>query len=173
MTETELILGSLTVEELDDAHRYVAMLGRSWRSQSKDETRRVGLDTDGPIHAIAALAAAVLREMAIRGGAEPWYAGMPTDGHPARLELDLYARRYGLREHEASQSRAGVMERVCVLCGEAKPQDDRHFTRPEGLWGEICRACQVPDQMLAAQLVEQYPAPAPPPIAEEDLLRML
>lgn len=175
MTETELIMGSLTDEELDDANRYVTMLGRSWRSQTKDESRKVGLDSDGPFHAIAALSAAVLREMAIRGGGEAWYAPAPTDGHPARLELDLYQRRYALREHEAGQSRAGVMERTCVLCGVAKPQNNAHYTRIDGLWGEICRTCQVPDYALAVAITEQYPAPvgAPAEPTNEDLMRML
>jgi len=168
MTETELILGSLTVEELDDANRYVTMLSRSWRSMVKDERRRVGLDTDGPFHAIAALSAAVMREMLARGGAEPWYAGASTEGHPAQLELDLYARRYGYRELEASQARSGVVERLCAVCGESKPQDEAHFPRIDGLWGEICGLCSQPDWKRAAELVDQFP----PPATTVDLMRI-
>lgn len=139
--EMQLILGSLTREELDDANRFVGFLSRAWTTQSKDQARKVGLDTDGPYHLLTALRLAVLGEMTQRGGGEAWYPGMPTAGHVGERLLELYARRYTLRAQEAAMSRTGVVERACVVCGERKPQDHDHFERHEGLWADTCRDC--------------------------------
>jgi hypothetical protein len=178
VTETELILGSLTTEELVDAQRYVEMLGRAWRTQSKDESRRVGFNSDGPFHAIAAFAAAVLREMTGRNGAEPWFAGMTTEGHIARTELGVYARRYDLRvrDLEARMDPSGVLRRVCAICGEAKPQDELSFDRPDGMWSDICRPCRRIDAARLEEALAYSPpaAPVTPPVDDQlDLLRML
>lgn len=157
MTETELVLGSLTAEELDDANRFVSTLADSWRTSS-----RVGstpFRTDGPSHAIVALRLAVLREMTARGGAEPWYAGMPTTDHIGGRVLDLYARRYGMREQEAAASPAGVLQRVCVICGEAKPQDTAHFPRDDGWWTDICHECRRVDPERLRAVMELAPSP--------------
>lgn len=177
MTEAELILGSLTSEELGDAQKYVEILGRAWRTQSKDESRQVGFNSDGPFHAIAALAAAVLREMVQRGGAEPWYAGMPTTDHIARTEIELYQRRYDLRvrELEARMDPAGVVRRTCAICGEAKPQDAEHFTRPDGLWSDVCHECRRidPGRLAEAMAFSPPPAPAAAQPTDAELLGML
>lgn len=172
--ESDLVLGSLTPEELDDANRYLGLLIRSWRSQSKDEARRVGLDSDGPFHLLAAMRLALVAEMAQRGGAAPWYAGEPTDGHIAAGVLELYARRYQLRAQEARLSAAGIV-RQCAICGDEKPQDHEHFDRPDGLWADICRACHRTDPERYREAIAFSPPPAPgaPPPSEADLVRML
>lgn len=174
MTEIDLVLGSLTPEELDDARKYVRWLTLAWQTQIKDHARRIGLDTDGPWHLLRAMNLAVIREMAQRGGAAPWYMGEPTTDHIAQRELDLYARRYTLRAQEAAVSAAGRMERTCAVCGIAQPQDAEHFARHEGLWAETCRACHRIDPERYREAIAYSPPPAAsPPPTDDALLRML
>jgi len=165
MTETELILASLTLEELDEANRYARMLGQSWIAQTRDRgtggARKAGLSTDGPFHAINALRLAVLREMSSRGGGEPWFAGMPLDDHVAAPMLRLYERRFALRPVEPRPNEAGVLERICIACAESKVQDEDHFERIDGLWAERCRDCTridvrgIPSEALEAPPVTE------------------
>lgn len=174
--ESDLVLGSLTVDELDEANRFVTMLAASWATQAKTGT--AGFRSDGPFHAITALRLSVIAEMAQRGGAEPWYPGAPTDGHVARRVLDLYARRYQLRAQEATPTTAGLLERTCVICGQRKAQTDEHFDRPDGLWSDICRSCRVTDWNRAVALQDEYGRPqaastAPPPPTDAQLAEML
>lgn len=175
MTEAELILGSLTLEELDDANRYASAMVASWHVQAKDERRSGGIRTDGPLHALTALRLSILREMTARGGAEPWFVGQTTEGHVAQRVLELYAQRYGYRELEPRPGPAGgPIERVCVICGEAKVQDAEHFDRLEGMWSDICRSCNRidPERYREAMSYSAVPAPPPEP-TEEELLGML
>ncbi len=164
MNETELVTASLTLEELDEANRYARMLADSWVAQTRDGgtdgARLSGFRTDGPFHAIAALRLALLAEMTARGGAEPWYAGAPLDGHPAAEMLRLYQRRYGFRELEPAANAAGVLERTCIACGQAKPQTETNFERVDGLWLDRCRECDRADVGLIP--LEALVAPAPP-----------
>jgi hypothetical protein len=101
VTEAELVLMSLTDEELDDALRWLAVVLDHWReSRARIEAaygdRRPANDvlavSDGPLHLIRAMDLAIIRERAQRGGADPWFAGMPLDGHPRRLAARLPAR---------------------------------------------------------------------------------
>lgn len=162
MTETELVLGSLTPEELDDARRFVKVLEDGWLTQSKGLTpiHRIGLNTDGPSHLLTAMKLAVLREMAARGGAEPWYAGMPTDGHIAGRLIDLYGRRYGYRELEPRPNPSGQLERVCAVCGATKVQSLDNFDRGDGLWSDVCRTCRRIDVTAIPPDALDVPLPA-------------
>jgi hypothetical protein len=165
MTEAELILASLTLEELDDARRFVGMLEQAWIAGTKDEgTRRyMVLRTDGPGHALNAMKLAVLREMTGRGGGEAWFAGASLEGHPAAGLLRLYQRRFAMRELEPRPNAAGVLERICIACGAAKPQDEATFERFDGLWSDRCRACSRIDVgNIPMEALDVPVAPEPP-----------
>jgi len=157
VTETELVLASLTPEELDDARRYVGRMEDAWLTQSRTG-RQPGFDSDGPFHVIVGLKLAVLRELTVRGGAPEWYAGMPTEGHVAGGILALYQRRYGFREQEA-RLRPGGLERVCTICGASHPQTLIWFDRPDGMWSDVCRECRRVDREALIAAVELAPPP--------------
>lgn len=161
MTEAALVLGSLTSEELDDANRYCGLMIRAWQTSSKDPRARVGTGSDGPFHALAALRLAILAEMTQRGGAEAWHVGMPTAGHIAASTLELYERRYSMRALEPRMVGRDLC-RVCVICGEEKPQTEEHYDRPSGEWSSICRACNRIDYARLRELQEEFD-PKPPP----------
>lgn len=152
MTETELALMSLTNEELDDAARFLAIMRERWRESretanatGRDELAEIGFHgTEGPLHAILAADLAIVREQAIRGGAEPWYAGMELVGHPAAARLRYYQERTKLNPDQGVKPRltaAGVLERVCPTCGEAKPLTVAFWAWEMTTLAAICRVC--------------------------------
>lgn len=154
-TEAELVLMSLTTEELADASRWLGVELSRWEAHiaaTQDADGRAtgavfGKGTDGPMHLIRAMDLAIIRERAQRGGAEPWYAGMPIDGHPARAFLAYYQQRIALNPdqgHKPRLSGAGILEKVCPGCHEPKPLT-------VAFWGwlghgldDICRSCRHP-----------------------------
>jgi len=155
-TEAELALMSLTHEELEDAARWLGVMHDRWREDQKvhDEqhpshvpgAERFGNGTDGPVHLIRAMHLTIQRERAQRGGAEPWYIGMPIDDHPARATLRYYQERIVLNPDEGRRPRltaAGIVEKVCVGCKEPKPLTVRFW----GLLGDTlddwCRTCRA------------------------------
>jgi hypothetical protein len=155
VTETELVLMSLTNEELDDAARYLGLMMDRWResrrvaeAEGRDRLTELGFHgTEGPIHVILAADLAIIREQAVRGGAEPWEAGMPLEGHPGRTRLRYYQERITLNPDEGvipRLSEAGVLERVCPGCGENKPLTVRFWIWRESTLAHCCRACETP-----------------------------
>jgi len=143
-TETELVLMTLTAEELDDANRWVSLMNDSWRTASARVQSQTGFATDGPWHLLTAMRLAILRERVTRHGAEPWYIGMPTADHVAGRLLELYQQRLVLNaDHRFSPrlSAAGVIDQGCVVCGERKPLTIGFWARPDGLWADTCLAC--------------------------------
>jgi hypothetical protein len=156
MTEAELVLMTLTAEEIDDASRWIALMGDAWKTQTKlaGGRNRVGLMTDGPWHLMTAMRLALLREQAARGGASEWFAGMPTKDHVAGKVLDLYARRLELnvaQRFAPRLSRAGILEAECIGCGERKPLTTGFWPRPDGVWAQFCHACRGPDPTLLGE----------------------
>lgn len=170
-TEAELVLMGLTVEELDDASRWVGYIDAHWKAITADERRQGGLPTDGPWHLMTAMRLAIIREQVARGGADEWFAGMPTEGHPAGRILEHYGRRLQLNAIPGLAprlSRAGVLEQQCVICGVRKPLAAVSFPRPDGVWGNTCHDCLRPRPELIAAALEPAPAPAEPAAAIED-----
>lgn len=160
-TEAELVLMTLTAEELDDASRWIGYLDAHWKAVTADERRQGGLPTDGPAHLMTAMRLAVMREMTQRAGAAGWYAGQPTAEHPAGRVLDLYARRLTLNVEPGVLPRlsaAGVLEQPCVVCGVRKPLTTAQFPRPDGMWSTTCRACSRPTRPAVAQPDEEFAA---------------
>lgn len=146
-TEAELVLMTLTAEELDDASRWIGYVDAHWKALTGDERRTGGLRTDGPWHLMAAMRLAILREQAARGGAEPWYAGEPTAEHPAGRVLELYAGRLQLNVAQRFAPRltaAGVLEQQCAVCGQRKPLTAGFWPRSDGVWGSTCHDCRRP-----------------------------
>lgn len=146
-TEAELVLMSLTAEELDDASRWIGYVDAHWKALTTDERRQGGLPTDGPWHLMTAMRLAIIREQVARGGAEPWYAGLPTADHPAGRILELYGRRLELNAIPGLAPRLsamGVLEQACAVCGERKPLTSASFPRADGVWGSTCHACRRP-----------------------------
>jgi hypothetical protein len=163
-TEAELVLMSLTAEELDEASRWVGYVEAHWTAITREERGRSGFATDGPWHLMTAVRLAIIREQAERGGAEPWYAGMPTTGHAAGRVLDLYSRRLQLNAAEQLAprlSRAGVIEQQCAICGHRKPLTAGFWPRPDGMWSDICLTCGRPDP----ERLRDAMALGPPPVA--------
>lgn len=155
MTECELVLLTLTAEELDDANRWVGYMDAHWKALTRDERRQGGLPTDGPWHLIGAMRLAVMREMAQRAGADGWYAGQSTTDHPAGRLLELYARRLALNAESGVMPRvsaAGVLEQACAVCGIRKPLSTACFPRPDGAWGSTCHECRRPAAPVYAEV---------------------
>lgn len=155
MTETEVVLLSLTRDELDDAMRFNQLMLERWQesrrvteAEGRDRMTEIGFHgTEGPLHAILALDLALLRELAVRSGAEPWEAGMPMDGHPGRTRIQFYVERVMLNPDNGVVPRlnaAGILERVCPACGESKPLTVRFWIWRESTLAHFCRACETP-----------------------------
>jgi hypothetical protein len=182
-TEAELVLMSLTAEELADAVRWLELIHSQWETHiaatvdgdgPPTNAQAFGHGTDGPMHLIRAMDLAIIRERAQRGGAEPWYAGMPIEDHPARAYLSYYQQRIVLNPDEGHKPRlsaAGIVEKVCPGCSEAKPLT-------VAFWGwlghgldDYCRSCRNPisasDQAIAVRqaLIEAEDAAASAPPA--------
>lgn len=154
MTETELVLMSLTNEELDEAAEWNGRVLAQWR-RSRERIEREGQQaaqpddyrTDAPSHLSRAMDLAIVRERAQRGGAEPWYAGMPTDGHPAARAIRHYQERLTLNPDEGHRPRlsaAGILEKVCIGCGQAKPLTVALWPWLGGMLDDFCRSCRHP-----------------------------
>jgi len=149
-TEAELVLMSMTREEIDDAVRWLGWMQDRWSAfaaESQADRNRVGLATDGPWHLHQAMAMAIVREQVGRGGGTPWDAGMPMDGHPEERALRYYAARVACGPHvgRPSLSDAGVLAKECVLCRRTYPLTADWWTRhPSGLWATQCRPCADP-----------------------------
>jgi hypothetical protein len=144
VTETELVLATLTREELIDAMAWADMLNEAWRTMSVDERRAGQFETDGPWHLIRAMQLAALREAGARYGADAWYIGMPTVGHVAGKLLELYQSRLAVnpdRSLAPRPSASGAMVQECVMCGESKPLTLALWERSGGLWRSMCRDC--------------------------------
>jgi len=153
LTETELVLATLTNEELADAGRYMGHMLDRWlesrriaERNGRDELLEIGYHgTDGPVHAIRALDVALVREMAIRGGAAPWDARQSSEGHPARALITYYRERLELNPDLMEIPRlsaAGVLERVCPGCDEAKPLTVAFWRWLGSSMDLFCRACR-------------------------------
>jgi hypothetical protein len=172
-TETELVLMSMTNEELDDANRYLAHMLDRWRESRKlveadrdDEAwRQAGYHgTDGPIHLIRAMDLALTREWAQRGGAEPWYAGMPLEGHPSARYVRHYQERIALNPDEGHRPRlagAGVLEKVCIGCGEARPLTVAFWRWLGSSLDDFCRSCREGRGPTAVSFLPPEPAAEP------------
>lgn len=150
-TEAELVLMSLTNEELDDAVRWLEYNLDRWRAHVRaaedDRSREAfGHGTDGPIHLIRAMDLAIIRERALRGGAVEWFAGMTLDGHPAASYVRHYQERISLNPDEGQKPRlaaAGIVEKVCIGCGEARPLTVAHWGWLGRSLDDYCRPCRA------------------------------
>ena len=150
-TEAELVLMSMTREELDDAVRWLGWMAKRWEqyaAATAAERNAVGLSTDGPWHLHQAMAMAIVREQIGRGGGELWYAGMPIAGHPEERALRYYQARVAVGPHvgKPSLSDAGILAKACALCGRTYPLTADWWTREghAGLWATQCRPCADP-----------------------------
>lgn len=172
LTETELVLATLTNEELADAARFMGHMLDRWR-ESRAATERDRRDallevgyhgTEGPIHAIRALDLAIVRETAVRGGAAPWHAHQSTDGHPARVVLDIYRERLELNKDLRQAPRvsaAGALEQTCPTCGETKPLTVAFWEWLGSSMALQCRTCRKVDwPATGARFVELVDASA-------------
>lgn len=105
-TETELVLSSLSKDELVQAYEFVEFLeatyGHEWSrlllpgKVFDERIQRIVLD---------AIALALLREVWARYGAEPWFVGMPTEDHPQGRILELYQERAAYHEDQRLRRR--------------------------------------------------------------------
>lgn len=168
MTETELVLMSLTDEELLEAARFMGWCHDRWRESRRAlEAQRIDGDyaTEGPLHALRALDLAIVREQAVRGGAEPWYAGMSLVGHPGASRIRHYQERIALNPDQGilpRLSEAGILERVCPGCGQAKPLTVAFWGWQDSSLAPLCRACARPDPAaIRAALVDAQDAQEP------------
>lgn len=150
-TETELVLMSMTLEELDDAQRWLGWMAQQWKrvaSETTDAERaRAGFITDGPWHFHQAMAFALVREQIGRGGGAQWFAGDPIEGHPEQRALSFYQKRVALSPGVLDKPRlaeTGVLTRQCVLCQRHLPLDDFWWKRETGTWSGQCRPCTDP-----------------------------
>lgn len=191
--EVDVVLASLTDEELDDAVWFLHVMHGRWK-ESRRRVEQDGRDalmdapgyhgTEGPLHALRALDLAIVGERAIRGGAQPWFVGMSPADHPGRSLIEYYQERITLNPDQGIRPRlseVGVLERVCTNCGEAKPLTVRFWEWLETTFAEHCRTCRITDvwtpegrrQMgaerhrIAQVLLEaqEAQAPAPEPVA--------
>lgn len=193
MTEAEIVLMSMTNEELDEAADWLARILDFWRrSRDRIEQGDMPADeyrTDAPNHVIHAMDLAIIRERAQRGGAEPWYSGMGLDGHPAARVITYYQDRIALNPDEGHKPRlsaAGILEKICIQCGQAKALSVALWPWVGSFLSDRCRTCTHPlgpvemrramvdleDAVSAAQVepVEPFdldpdtePTPAPDP----------
>lgn len=180
----ELGLMSLTGEELDDAIRIVAWAEARWkesRRRAEAEGRDAMVDagfhgTEGPSVLFGALDVAFLEEQAQRGGVDAWAAGEPLDGHPAATRIRYFTERIALNPDQGVRPRlsaAGILERVCPGCGEAKPLTVAFWVWQDATLSTWCRACLHPPRAAQAAAVatrealiaaEEAAAPAPVPV---------
>lgn len=180
-TETELVLMSLTDEELLEAARFMAWCHDRWRESRRAlEEQRVDGDyaTEGPLHGLRALDLAIVREQAVRGGAEPWYAGMSLAGHPGAGRIRLYQERIVLNPDQGVLPRlsdAGILERVCPGCGAAKPLTVAFWGWQDASLALLCRACARTDPaavrtaLVDAQDAQEAPGPPVTPFTPDEL----
>lgn len=142
-TETEVVLSSLTREELLKAFDFVEFLehtyGHEWSRLLEpghvydDHIQRMVID---------AICFALIREVGIRFGSIPWYAGMPTDDHPQGGILELYQERVLLNPDGQLRRVPGLgPTRVCPACRLRKPDTAAHWAR--GTDAPTCLACAV------------------------------
>lgn len=143
-TETELVLSSLTKDELRQAFDFVLFLERTYGHEWSRllEPGRV-YDERIQRHVLDALAFAVLREVALRYGAEPWFVGMPTEDHPHGPILELYQQRASLNTDTRLQRPAHSVERrPCHRCRQLLPHTADWFEAgDDGRPGDTCRVC--------------------------------
>lgn len=179
MTETELVMMSLTDEELHDAALFLGLMHDRWQAsrrtaeaERRDALTEIGYrGTEGPLHALRALDLAIVRERAQRGGAPGWEAGDPLDGHPAAIKVRLYQERIPLNPDQGIKPRlaaSGVLERVCPGCGVAKPLTVAFWEWQAGSLALGCRDCSAPDPVASRQaeiVAEEAAAPVPLPVA--------
>jgi hypothetical protein len=108
------------------------------------EKASAGLGTDGGWHLVRAMDLALLRERATRGGADEWFAGAPTDDHPAAGLIRMYQARLALNpdvRDGGRLSRAGILVARCLRCGREKPLTVAYWHRARTTWMPACRAC--------------------------------
>lgn len=151
-TETELVLSSLTRDEVDESVRWLHLMLDAWGTDSQKRT----FSTDGPWWALKALELALLREIGIRHGADAWYVGLPLEGHPAAQLLRTVAARYALNPDRRNSPRtnpAGVVVARCLHCGEEKALTEEYFERGERLWSLACRSCVTVDPERFRRLI--------------------
>jgi hypothetical protein len=144
MTETELVMASLTREELEEAVRWLYAVRAHWLALSDAEKEGQGFGTDGAWHLIRAMDLALLREQAARGGADDWFVGMPTDGHPAAGLIRMYQARLQLNPNVRDGGRltaAGILVARCLRCHKEKPLTVSFWHRAKTTWMVVCRAC--------------------------------
>lgn len=176
-TETECVLMSLTAAELDDAVRYLAGLHAQWlhAARDRDALRASGIRTDGPLHLLRAMDLALVREMAARGGAEAWYAGMPTTDHPGAAMIRYYQARLQVNPELRGPrtSAAGILVARCIGCDVDRPLTLEHWELGERGWLPVCRACRRVDDatrqafVAAIEADEAYTIPPADPLSAE------
>jgi hypothetical protein len=164
VTEAEIVLMSLTNEELDDAVRWLGIVHAQWLErirliEERDDTGTWGLgnSTDGPMHLIRAIDLAIVRERAQRGGAEPWYAGMSLDDHPARTWIRHYQERIALNPDEGRKPRltvAGLVDKVCTACQVPKPLTVAFWGFLGSTLDDVCRPCRAGSGPTAVRVVD-------------------
>lgn len=169
LTETELVLACLTNEELGDAIFFLHVMKGRWDEHVRYMERTGGVmtgydradgwaGTDGPLRAIEALDAAIVRELAIRNGAEPWHAHMSAEGHPRRGLIAWARERLELNGDLKSVPRlnaAGVLEQRCPSCGEAKPMTIAFWRWLGSSIDHFCRACRVAGEREGAERLRE------------------
>lgn len=143
-TETELVLSSLTKDELRQAFDFTLFLERTY-GHEWSRLLEPGRVYDERIQRMVldALALALLREVATRYGAEPWYVGMPTEDHPQGPVLELYQERASLNtEGRLVRPAWSVERRPCHRCRQVLPHTADWFEAgDDGRPGEVCRVC--------------------------------
>lgn len=156
LTETELVLASLTNEELGDAIFFLHVMKGRWDEHVRYMERTGGVmtgydradgwsGTEGPLFAIEALDAAIVRELAVRGGAEAWHAHMSSAGHPRRALIEWARERLEVNPDQRSIPRlddAGVLVRMCPSCGDSKPLGTEYWRWLGSRLDYFCRACR-------------------------------
>lgn len=148
-TEAELVFMSLTLEELDEATRFLHWMRGQWEKVAELTDRQrmqVGYETDGPWHLLQAMSLAIVREQVGRGGGQEWFAGEPVDKHPEAAAIRYYQDRVALSPGVLDKPRmadTGLLVRQCGLCGRTLPLSATWFQRggSTGAWAMHCRPC--------------------------------
>lgn len=145
MTELEVAMASLTLDELREAGEYIESLRKHFRLSPTIEYGHVAA-TEGPSVVLDGLILAFMREVATRYGASEWYLGMPTDGHEGKGLLNLLIERMALNpDRQLKKPGTATGEPLTRLCGSCQvryPLSEDHWERvSDHILSATCRGC--------------------------------
>jgi hypothetical protein len=116
-TEAEQAFMALDVAELREAGEYIERLIDQFEQSRGHDGLGGRVQTLGPRFALYAMKLAWHREVMMRYGAEPWFAGMPTASHTYAKTLDWFAERIPLiHESERHIDVQTIDQQRCAGC---------------------------------------------------------